>query len=208
MCWGWLVVRVLRLEAKEFTDDGSRWRWVLTDERGAFLADHQVELDASRWEFEAFTGLQGYLRWHVAPDRRLEEEARVLAKVGTWAGEQVLGPVGPALVAEAPVVVRVVVPAEPPQAARLLWWPLELAHAGDRPVGVQDVTLVMQVGAGDGAGRRVLGVAERLRVLGLFSLPAGGRPLNLRRERQALVRLFGEIGASGRVWMYGCCSTG
>ena len=35
----------------------------------------------------------------------------------------------------------------------------------------------------------------RLRVLGLFSLPGGGRPLNLRRERQALQRTFTGIGA-------------
>jgi tetratricopeptide (TPR) repeat protein len=189
-------LQVLQLEAREFTGD-DRWRWVLTGEGGAFLADHQVELDASRWEWEAFTGLQGYLRSHVAPDRRLEQEAAVLAQVGAWAGEQILGPVGAALVDAAPAVVRVVVPADPPEAARLLFWPLELAHAGARPVGVQDVTLVMQQGAED-ALRRVAGVGDRLRVLGLFSLPTGERPLNLRRERQALVRLFEEIGAQGR----------
>jgi hypothetical protein len=51
-------------------------------------------------------------------------------------------------------------------------------------------------------------VGERLRVLGLFSLPIGGAPLNLRRERQALVQLFAEIGGLGlaadmRVLQYG-----
>ena len=35
-------------------------------------------------------------------------------------------------------------------------------------------------------------------MLGLFSLPAGGRPLNLRRERHALVRCSAEIAAAGR----------
>ena len=55
----------------------------------------------------------------------------------------------------------------------------------------------MQRGA-DGPAPAVAPVGERLRVLGLFSLPAGGRPLNLRRERQALVRLFAEIGGPGR----------
>ena len=42
--------------------------------------------------------------------------------------------------------------------------------------------------AGTGAAR--LRWASRLRVLGLFSLPEGGQPLNLRRERQSLVRLI------------------
>ena len=37
---------------------------------------------------------QGYLRWHVAPDRRLAHEAEIVAGVGAWIGEQVLGPVG------------------------------------------------------------------------------------------------------------------
>ena len=51
-------------------------------------------------------------------------------------------------------------------------------------------------------------VGERLRVLGLFSLPEGGRPLNLRRERHALVRLIEGIAATGkaadvRVLQYG-----
>src|SRR5262249_7154105 len=120
----------------------------------------------------------------------------ILAQVGAWAGQQVMGAVGPALVAAAPAVVRVVVPTDPPQAGRLLVWPLDLAHVAGRPVGVQDVTLVMQ--RGDAEVRPVTGVGERLRVLGLFSLPTGGRPLNLRRERQALLRLFSEIRARGR----------
>ena len=57
-------------------------------------------------------------------------------------------------------------------------------------------------------GRRRLPVGERLRVLGLFSLPEGGRPLNLRRERHSLVQLIEGIAAAGkaadvRVLQYG-----
>lgn len=190
-------MQVLRLEAVEFAGP-DRWRWVLTGAGGEFLADHQVDLTGSEWELEAFTDLPRYLRWHVAPDRRLAGEAEILARVGAWAGERLLGPVGAALADAAPAVARVVVPADPPQAARLLGWPLELAHAGGRPVGRQDVTLVFQHGDEVAAARLVAGVGERLRVLGLFSLPAEGRPLNLRRERHALVRLFGEIAGAGR----------
>ena len=190
------AVAVLRLEAADF-QGGARWRWVLTGPGGKFLADHQVDLDAGRWEFEAFSDLQGYLRRYVAPDQRLAQEAGILARVGAWAGEQVLGPVGAALVAGRPAVVRVVVPEDPPEAGGLLFWPLELAHVQGRPLASQGVTLVMSPGADD-VGLDVVPVGERLRVLGLFSLPVGGRPLNLRRERQALVQMFGEIAGAGR----------
>jgi hypothetical protein len=45
-------------------------------------------------------------------------------------------------------------------------------------------------------------------VLGLFSLPDGGQPLNLRRERYSLVQLIHRIAAAGkaaevRVLQYG-----
>jgi hypothetical protein len=190
------VVRFLRLEAAEFAGP-TRWRWVLTGPGGKFLADHLVDVDASRWEFEAFTDLQEYLRGHTRPDKRLEQEAGILAQVGAWAGEWLLGRVGAALIAARPAVVRVIVPDEPPEAQQLVFWPLELAHAGGRPLAAQGVTLVMPPGADD-VGPDVVPVGVRLRVLGLFSLPAGGRPLNLRRERQALVQMFGELAAVGR----------
>ena len=186
----------LRLEARDFAGPG-RWRWVLTGPGGEFLADHEVRLDTGCWQFEAFTGLAGYLRWRVSPDRRIAHEAEIVADVGAWIGEQVLGPVGAAMAAARPATVRVVVPTDPPEAAQLMFVPLELGHSGGRPLAAQNVTLVMQRGA-DGTVPAVVPVGERLRVLGLFSMPTGGTPLNLRRERQALVRLFAEIGGLGR----------
>ena len=114
---------------------------------------------------------------------------------------------------------RVVVPTG---AEALAFRPLELAHAGGAPLAVQDVTLVMQAGAddhaadypGSSAGGTQAGkgaaipVGGRLRVLGLFSLPEGGQPLNLRRERHSLVKLIRGIAATGkaadvRVLQYG-----
>jgi tetratricopeptide (TPR) repeat protein len=170
---------------------------VLTGPGGGLLADHEVRLDTGCWQFEAFADLQGYLYWHAAPDRRAEDEDRIVAEVGQWIGAEVFGPVAAAMVAARPATVRVVVPAEPGEARALLFRPLELAHVGGRPLAVQDVTLVMQP-AGELDGGGVAGIGERLRVLGLFSLPEGGQPLNLRRERHALVRQLAGVGAVGR----------
>ncbi len=192
----------LRLEAREFRDL-TRWRWALTDEAGALVADHEVRLDDKSWQYEAFADLRGYLRWHVAPDRTTQDEARIVGEVGAWIGSQVLGPIASALVRKRPVTVRVMVA---PGAEALLLRPLELAHAGGRPLSVQDVTLVMAAASAD-VGSAPPGA--RLRVLGLFSLPeGGGMSLNLRRERHSLVRLIAQIAATGkaadvRVLQYG-----
>jgi tetratricopeptide (TPR) repeat protein len=200
------VALPLRLEVREFRDL-TWWRWVLTDASGAFLADREVRLDAAAWQYEAFGDLRWYLQWHCAPDRRAEDEARIVGEVGAWIGTEVLGPaVAAALARRHPVTVRVVVP---PEAEELLYRPLELAHANGKPLAVQDVTLVMEAGAG---AAHLQPVGERLRVLGLFSLPggasSGGRALNLRRERSGLVRLVRGIAATGkaadvRVLQYG-----
>lgn len=106
-----------------------RWRWLLSDEdTGQPLADHQVSLDGEPEDFEAFTGLYRYLRWNAVPDRRVASEAEIVARVGTWAGVQVLGEqIAQAIIDAAPVTVRVEVPA---QAGFILGWPLELARAG------------------------------------------------------------------------------
>jgi CHAT domain len=194
-----------RLEVREFRDL-TGWRWVLTDAAGVFVADHDVNLDAGCWQYEAFADLLGYLSWHIAPDARDDGEAGAVAEVGAWIGEQVLGPIAGALAAARPATVRVVVPDE---ARALLFRPLELAHANGRPLAVQDVTLVMDQGPATGRAPGG-GVPDggRLRVLGLFSLPEGGQTLNLRRERYSLVRLIRSIAAGGkaadvRVLQYG-----
>ncbi len=193
----------LRLEAVEFVDL-TRWRWVLTDDSGTLVADHEVRLDASSWQFAAFADLVGYLSWQAAPDRQVRDEARIVAGLGEWIGAAVFGPVVDAMVTARPVTVRVEVPTG---AEELLARPLELAHAAGRPLAVQDVTLVMETDLGDGAGGAAP-VGERLRVLGLFSLPEGGQPLNLRRERYSLVQLIQQVADEGkaadvRVLQYG-----
>ena len=155
--------------------------------------------------YEAFTDLDGYLRWRADPEDRVASEAVLVAEAGRWIGERVFGAVGRALASRAPVVVRVIVPG----AARVVAFrPLELAVVEGLPLAAQGVALVMQV-AGKPAGvKRPVG--ERLRVLGLFSLPVGGgAALNLRRERFELARLVHEVaevagrGVELRVLQYG-----
>ncbi len=182
-----------RLEVQDF-QDATRWRWALTAAGGALVADHEVRLDPARWEFEAFGDLLGYLSWHAAPDRRGEDETRIVAGLGAWIGAEVLGPVADRLAAARPATVRVIAPG---QARSLLFRPLELGHVRGRPLALQGVTLVMQL-ASDHDDTEVAPVGGRLRVLGLFSLPEGGQPLNLRRERHALVGLINRSAAEGR----------
>ena len=65
------------------------------------------------WQFEAFTDLLGYLSWHVAPDQRAQDEARIVGELGAWIGAQVLRPGRHrAGRARRPVTVRVILPRE------------------------------------------------------------------------------------------------
>ncbi|MBW8737339.1 MAG: CHAT domain-containing protein [Streptomyces turgidiscabies] len=190
-------VSQLTLRVEDFAGP-DRWRWVLVAPDGEVVTRHEVRLDPAGPQYEAFLDLPGYLRRHAAPDVRAVREREIVREVGTWIGAEVLGPVAPALLAWAPAVVRVVVPADVPAARRLMFVPLELAHAEGRPLAVQDVTLVTQLGAGGEGGSGEGRDDGPVRVLALFSLPEGSRALNLRRERLALTRLFTDAARSGR----------
>jgi hypothetical protein len=186
------VAGAFRLEAREVTGQ-DQWQWLLTGRDGEVMADHMVRLDPGSWQYEAFADLLGYLSWHVAPDRRAEDEARIIEELGEWIADEVLGPVGSSLAAAAPAAVQVVLPRE---AAWLASRPLQLARVNGKPLTSSDVTLVIDPGTAN--GRRQEPVGERLRVLGVFSLPEGGQPLNLRRERVSLVQLIEGVAAGGR----------
>jgi hypothetical protein len=184
----------LRLEAVDYTDR-TRWRWLLTRPDGEQVAAHDVRLDPDCWECEAAGDLQRYLRTYVAPDQQTRQEAEILRHLGEWAGIQLLGPVGAALVAAAPVAVTVTA-ASPAARSAVLALPLELARVAGQPLPSHDVMLVMDPAPDSTEPTPPVGAA--LRVLGLFSLPAGGRALNLRAERQALTRQFARLAGEGR----------
>ncbi|MFG3659307.1 CHAT domain-containing protein [Streptomyces sp. NPDC047706] len=183
----------LLLEVQDFAGL-HRWRWELTDPAdGRVLARHEVRLDPGCAQYEAFLDIPGHIRRHAAPDRRTAREREIVREVGAWIGTEILGPAAGVLPAAAPVVVRVVVPADVPGARRLLYVPLELAHLDGRPLALRGVSLVMQVGD-SGDPREPAAAARPVRMLALFSQPQGSRALNLRRERLALTGLFTGAG--------------
>ena len=182
----------LRMMLVDYEGQG-RWRWILADRDGKPIADHEVRLDTRCWQYEAFTDMPRYLQWHVAPDRRGRQEMQIVREVGEWIGEHVLGPIAQVMLERAPATVVVTLPRV---ATSIAYAPLELAYVGAAPLVAHWINLIWQL---DGDERADVPPArDRLRVLGLFSLPEGGQPLNLRRERHALVGLLNGIAAEGR----------
>jgi tetratricopeptide (TPR) repeat protein len=182
----------LTLKAVDFHDP-QHWRWTLTDHNGAYLGDHEVRLDSRSPNYLALLDLDDHLDRYCAPDRRLEDETRILNELGAWASPQLLGPLAAKIIAETPATVSVLIPASP-AAESLLYLPWELAHANGRPLALHDVSLVFQVD-GDAHRHDLRPVGHRLRVLAVFSLPEGQSALNLRRERYQLTRLFNGLAA-------------
>jgi CHAT domain len=191
----------LLLEALD-ADGPLRWRWWLTDEEtGNPLADHAVNIDPESRDLAIFRDLDSYIYSYAAPDRRVDDGARFVQQAGEWAGRELLGEaVGEAILAEAPVTVRVTVP---DALAQVLLWPLELAHADGKPLAAQgDVTLVYDIApaapVAQTLARRKSEVTGALRMLAVFSQPTATSVLALRRERYALTRLIRTIAARER----------
>lgn len=173
-----------------------RWRWLLVDESsGAALADHPVDLDPHASETEAFEDLYRFLRWRAEPDRRVASETELVGRIGAWIGSTALGEqVGRAIVAAAPVTVRVQVLAG---AEFLAFRPWELAHVGGVPLAARgDVALVYDLPGPAGVPKAPVG--DALRMLAVFSLPTATSTLALRRERYELSRLVRRVAARGR----------
>jgi tetratricopeptide (TPR) repeat protein len=179
---------VWRLRAADWVGP-ARWRWRLSDsaDSSVDVVEHDVALDPTAWQFEAFTDLYRYLQWNVSPDRRREHEAALLVEVGDWIGQQVLGPVAEAIGTRRGTV-RLELPSE---AAVLGYRPWELARVGGRSWAASRVRVVVVPQPNRPLTKNDVG--GRLRMLAVFSLPDGGNALNLRRERFELARLVREI---------------
>jgi hypothetical protein len=187
------VPQPLHLDVAEFTADA--WIWRLTDHAGAYIQHHQVRLDPTHACYRALLDLPGHLRVHAAPDKRPQDERRLIAEVGDYIGVHVLGEAIARKLRERArpsVVVRVRVPQE---AQYLLTLPLEIARIDGAPLS--GVSFVFQ--ATGETPPAVAPIGERLRLLALFSVPPDGNALNLRRERRMLRQLVEQLaGAAGR----------
>lgn len=197
---------MLTLEAVELTDE-AHWRWRLTDERGALLADHVVALDREAPEYQGFVDPYRFVRWYADPASGPEGEQVLVEQLGRWIGERVWGAVGEAIAEHArraPVVVRISMPSE---AKALIFLPLELGFVGERPLALQDVSLVFELAGALAGGQAPIG--ERLRMLALFSVPTDQAALNARYERYELRQLVHRIARTAgraielRVLQYG-----
>lgn len=161
----------------------SQWRWRLYDEHEQLVATHHVELDENSSEYKAFQDLDKYVRCNRLPHDPLGSETQIVEWIGQWIGSQVFG--GLRLAG----TVRVVLPVE---AEFLLSRPLELGHINDEPLARRRVTLVYElVGAGHAIAKEP--VADRLRLLAVFSLPTSTSALALRAERRGLTRTVQQI---------------
>ncbi len=85
--------------------------------------------------------------------------------MGRWIGTQIWGPMGEKLVAAALVTVHVRLAAA---MAGLAYRPFELGHVQDRPLALQEVSLVFEVGIPRPPGRKHP-ISAALRMLAVFS---------------------------------------
>ena len=179
---------MLILEVSDFKDP-QHWRWVLKDESGRFLQDQEVCLDPADPNYVALQDLQTYLDSYSSPDKRVTDQLELLDEMSAWIGSQLLGKITDRLAQyRTPIMVRVLTPAE---ASGIAYFPLELARVGDRPLALQDISLVFETADSEPIEKETIG--EKLRILAIFSLPTDVSALALRRERYTLMRLIGRI---------------
>src|SRR5262245_30710039 len=179
----------LRLTLTDYLDI-TRWRWVLSDNRDRFLADHSVHLNPTSREYAGWLDLRTYLDYH----QPIATPAAQLADLGRWIGEQVFGGLRAALWrrrASPAVAVQVHVPEI---AQELLGRPFELARFVDgKPFAEAGVRFIYQIEGTSDQTEDKEPVAPALRILAAFSLPVRANPLNLRRERYGLQRLVRDL---------------
>ncbi|MEU0557441.1 CHAT domain-containing protein [Dactylosporangium sp. NPDC006015] len=159
----------------------TRWRWLLTDEAGAALADHQVDLDRDSAEYAALRDMVAFLQ--------RDDQERTAADLAAWIGRAVFGATIGARLRDVVVIVPV-----SPETAFLPAYPLEMATVDGRSLAERRVTLVY--GLGSAGPKQPVGAS--LRILALYSMPTRQLPLALRRERYELTRTLQRLASSSR----------
>src|SRR5262245_39824727 len=116
----------VRLRVTEWVDE-TRWRWVLEDSAGAFLADHPVQLDPTSREYRGWCDLRPYIDFYTPT----VPPAAQLRTLGQWVGTAVFGGLRPALQEVGGGAAQAVAVEIPPEADALLARPFELACLAD-----------------------------------------------------------------------------
>ena len=201
----------LQLSLTDYQDE-TRWRWVLSDGEGQFLADHEVSLDRQEPLYQGFADLYTYVKTYTLPTYPMQQ---VLEDVGEWMGQQVFGGLLETLSDEMTYPATVVQVRVPKEAQTLLFCPFELAYLDGEPFAQCGIRFVYEVVDGKAGGRKGKKSKKgkkgnnELRVLAVFSLPSQASPLNLRRERYGLAQLVDQLrqirgaGVTLRVIQYG-----
>ncbi|MCA9941705.1 MAG: CHAT domain-containing protein, partial [Anaerolineales bacterium] len=168
-----------------------QWRWLLQDERGNFLGDHDVNLPADA-EYDGFRDPTRYLAYHSA----YRTAADSLARLGAWIGAHVFGDLRGQLAAS------LVPPATPVHlhvsaaAQGVLFRPLELARfANGQSFTEAGLRFIYRMAGAADPSRAAAQQPppQTLRLLAVFSLPGRTNPLNLRRERYQLTRFVRQL---------------
>ncbi len=176
----------LRLKVTDWVD-ATRWRWLLEDHDGRFVADHTVRLDPASREYQGFCDLAHYID-HNAP---LGDPGQLLFQLGAWVGEQVFGGLRTSLRDRSRLPAEAVQVLVPDVAQVLLVRPFEIACFADgKRFDAAGVRLAYQ---SEAAVSTAKAGGAALRLLAVFSLPGRANPLNLRRERYQLEQLVRRL---------------
>ena len=168
-----------------------QWSWELSCE-GVPLASHDIQVDPADPSFEAFTNVQAYVTWQLSPRAPQSAKSDLLDDLGRWITARFFGAIAPVLCDRSPATVNVVLP---PAAAHFASWPFELAWYDGAAIVMRNIVFTYEVARAGPAPASRTPTEAPIRVLGVFALPAGERPLSLRDERRRLETLFQELSA-------------
>ena len=184
-----------RLSVVDYQGPAS-WTWRLTGANGEL--GHQVQLDTACDEYRAFQELSGN---GAGASWKMYDEARSgtdLDALGDWLGNQLLGPLGPAVIQRKPAVVTVELPVS---AACLAILPWELVRVNGTPLPMHSVAMVtadvqqhnqFPFASYDSANKA-------LRFLAVFPALREDLGLNQRSERHALDEMLATLSATKEV---------
>jgi len=190
----------LTLKAHDITKPW-QWRWLLVESGSdAPLTDHQVHLESTSTEVQAFLHTYEMLRWgFIARESAQFEDVPCfdVVQLGRFVGDLALGSsIVRAIVERAPVTVRVEVPVGAEWLAPLPW---ELAYADGQSLAARgDITLVYDLQSVPRSPSTKEPVARAVRILGVFSQPTSTPCPILRQERLHIERLARVLARSRR----------